>query len=58
MECSCKSDSGCPRCTYSYRCGNHNEYLHKNAAIEILDRAVSGEQTEIDLDIQADRSLV
>jgi DEAD/DEAH box helicase domain-containing protein len=57
-ECPCKSESGCPRCTYSYRCGNNNEYLHKNAAIEILDRAVSGEQTEIDLDIQADRSLV
>src|SRR5215467_4786115 len=58
MECPCKSDSGCPRCTYSYRCGNNNEYLHKNAAIEILDRAVSGKQTEIDLDIQVDRSLV
>ncbi len=58
MECPCKSESGCPRCTYSYRCGNNNEYLHKNAAIDILDRAVSGEQTEIDLDIQADRSLV
>jgi hypothetical protein len=27
-------------------------------AIDILDRAVLGEQTEIDLDIQADRSLV
>jgi hypothetical protein len=32
--------------------------LHNNAAIEILDRSVSGEQTEIDLDIQAERSLV
>lgn len=58
MECPCKSESGCPRCTYSYRCGNNNEYLHKIAAIEILNKAVSGEQTEIDLDIQADRSLV
>jgi DEAD/DEAH box helicase domain-containing protein len=58
MECRCKSESGCPRCTYSYRCGNNNEYLHKNAAIDILDRAVSGEETEIDLDIQADRSLI
>jgi len=58
MECPCKSDSGCPGCTYSYRCGNNNEYLRKNEAIEILDRAGSGKQTEIDLDIQADRSLV
>lgn len=58
MECPCKSESGCPRCTYSYRCGNNNEYLHKIAAIETLDKAVSGEQTEIDLDIQADRAIV
>jgi DEAD/DEAH box helicase domain-containing protein len=58
MECPCKSESGCPRCTYSYRCGNNNEYLNKNAAMEILNKAASGEQTEIDLDIQADRALV
>ena len=58
MECPCKSESGCPRCTYSYRCGNNNEYLHKIAAVEILNKAVSGEQTEIDVDIQADRALV
>jgi len=58
MECPCKSESGCPRCTYSYRCGNNNEYLHKFAAIEILNKAVLGNQTEINLDIQADRALV
>ena len=37
-ECPCKSESGCPRCTFSYRCGNNNEYLHKLAAVEILQR--------------------
>ena len=58
MECPCKSESGCPRCTYSYRCGNNNEYLHKIAAIEILNKAVLGNQTEINLDIEADRALV
>jgi DEAD/DEAH box helicase domain-containing protein len=58
IECPCKSESGCPRCTYSYRCGNNNEYLHKIAAKEILSKVVSGEQTEIDFDIQADRALV
>ena len=58
MECPCKSESGCPRCTYSYRCGNNNEYLHKIAAIEILNKAVLGHQTEINLDFQADRALV
>jgi DEAD/DEAH box helicase domain-containing protein len=58
IECPCKSESGCPRCTYSYRCGNNNEYLHKFAAIEILDKAASGQQTEIDQNVQADRALV
>ena len=58
LECPCTSESGCPRCTYSYRCGNNNEYLHKIAAIEILNRVVLGHQTEINLDIQADRALV
>jgi DEAD/DEAH box helicase domain-containing protein len=47
-ECPCKNESGCPRCTYSYRCGNNNEYLHKYAAIEVLNRLVEGEKTEID----------
>src|SRR5262249_55361711 len=47
-ECPCKSESGCPRCTYSYRCGNNNEYLHKFAAIEILNKVVSGQETEIE----------
>jgi DEAD/DEAH box helicase domain-containing protein len=56
-ECPCKSESGCPRCTYSYRCGNNNEYLHKYAAIEVMDRIVGGEGTEIG-EIFGDRALV
>ncbi|HJU58560.1 MAG TPA: DEAD/DEAH box helicase [Nitrososphaeraceae archaeon] len=47
MECPCENDDGCPRCTYSYRCGNNNEYLHKKAAIEILSRIIKGEKIEI-----------
>ncbi|HYY71657.1 MAG TPA: hypothetical protein VE595_04530, partial [Nitrososphaeraceae archaeon] len=47
MECPCENDDGCPRCTYSYRCGNNNEYLHKKAASEILSRIIKGEKTEI-----------
>src|ERR671926_1150238 len=58
-ECSCKSESGCPRCTYSYRCGNNNEYLHKHAATEILNRIIDGEKTQIgEIIIHADRPLV
>lgn len=57
-ECPCASESGCPRCTYSYRCGNNNEYLHKAAAIEVMSRAVEGETTEIGEEIEGDRALV
>jgi DEAD/DEAH box helicase domain-containing protein len=57
-ECPCKSESGCPRCTYSYRCGNNNEYLHKFAANEVLNRIAEGESTEIGEKIQVDRPLV
>ncbi len=57
-ECPCKSESGCPRCTYSYRCGNNNEYLHKIAAIEVMNRAVEGEKTEIGEEVEVDRALV
>jgi DEAD/DEAH box helicase domain-containing protein len=57
-ECPCTSESGCPRCTFSYRCGNNNEYLHKAAAIEALGRIVKGERTEIGEEIQGERALV
>ncbi|HJU95950.1 MAG TPA: DEAD/DEAH box helicase [Nitrososphaera sp.] len=57
-ECSCVSESGCPRCTYSYRCGNNNEFLHKLAAIEVMNRIVEGEKTKIGEKIWGDRALV
>lgn len=57
-DCPCKSESGCPRCTYSYRCGNNNEYLHKLAAIEVMHKVIGGEKTEIGRDISGDRALV
>jgi DEAD/DEAH box helicase domain-containing protein len=57
-ECSCKSESGCPRCTYSYRCGNNNEFLHKHAAIEVMNRIIEGERTEIGEKIWGDKALV
>ncbi len=48
-ECSCTSEDGCPRCTYSYRCGNNNEYLHRRGAMEALNRILKGEESRIDL---------
>ena len=57
-ECPCKSESGCPRCTFSYRCGNNNEYLHKLAAAEILQRINDGETTEVSEPVEGDKPLV
>jgi DEAD/DEAH box helicase domain-containing protein len=57
-ECPCKNESGCPRCTFSYRCGNNNEYLHKYSALEILERINDGEKTELIDPIEGDKPLV
>jgi len=57
-ECPCKNEAGCPRCTFSYRCGNNNEYLHKYSALEILERINDGEKTELIEPIEGDKPLV
>nr|WP_299293017.1 DEAD/DEAH box helicase [Nitrosopumilus sp.] len=57
-ECPCESEAGCPRCTFSYRCGNNNEYLHKYSALEILDRINNGEKTKLIDPTEGDRPLV
>lgn len=57
-ECPCKSESGCPRCTFSYRCGNNNEYLHKMSSKEILQRISNGEKTEVSEPVEGDKPLV
>ena len=57
-DCPCINENGCPRCTYSYRCGNNNEYLHKASAKEILSRIVRGDQTQIGDTTIIDKPLV
>jgi DEAD/DEAH box helicase domain-containing protein len=57
-ECLCTNEAGCPRCTFSYRCGNNNEFLHKIASLEILQRINDGEKTEIIEPTEGDRPLV
>ena len=57
-ECPCKNEAGCPRCTFSYRCGNNNEYLHKHSALEILERINAGERTELVDPVEGDKPLV
>lgn len=57
-ECPCQNESGCPRCTFSYRCGNNNEFLHKYSSLEILERINKGEETELIDPSEGDRPLV
>jgi DEAD/DEAH box helicase domain-containing protein len=57
-ECPCRNESGCPRCTFSYKCGNNNEYLHKNAGLEILNNIIAGEKTIIGEHVPEDKPLV
>jgi DEAD/DEAH box helicase domain-containing protein len=57
-ECPCKYEAGCPRCTFSYRCGNNNEFLHKHSALEILQRINNGEETKLIDPVKEDRPLV
>jgi DEAD/DEAH box helicase domain-containing protein len=57
-ECPCRNESGCPRCTFSYKCGNNNEYLHKRAAIEILNSIIAGEMTRVGEQVPDDKPFV
>jgi len=57
-ECPCKNEAGCPRCTFSYRCGNNNEFLHKQSSLEILQRINDGEQTVLEEPREGDKPLV
>lgn len=57
-ECPCKTEAGCPRCTFSYRCGNNNEYLHKTGCLEVLKRINEFEETVLESPTEGDRPLV
>ncbi len=46
-ECPCKREDGCPKCTYSYRCGNNNKPLHKRGALSSLQKIVKGVATQV-----------
>ncbi len=57
-ECPCKNEAGCPRCTFSYRCGNNNEYLHKHSSLEIFQRINDGENTILEEPTEGDKPFV
>ena len=46
--CKCHRDDGCPRCTYSPYCGNNNETLSKELAIQSLSQILIGKKVAAD----------
>ncbi|MFV2015703.1 MAG: Zn-binding domain-containing protein [Candidatus Heimdallarchaeota archaeon] len=56
-ECPCKREDGCPRCTYSYYCGNNNQPLNRLGAIESL-KLVGKESTELDLNFDGIETFI
>ena len=53
-NCDCKRIDGCPRCTYSYQCGNNNQPLNRNGAIDVLKKIMNGVKREADVSIFRD----
>ena len=49
-NCECKRVDGCPRCTYSYQCGNNNQPLNRLGAINILEKLLRGERGRLDVE--------
>ncbi|MHA1912258.1 MAG: DEAD/DEAH box helicase [Candidatus Kariarchaeaceae archaeon] len=50
-NCDCKREDGCPKCTYSYQCGNNNSPLHKAGAISVLSKIIEKKAEKTDISI-------
>ncbi len=47
-SCECQRVDGCPRCTYSYQCGNNNQPLNRIGAMKVVEMILSGNKRETD----------
>lgn len=45
-SCDCNRVDGCPKCTFSYQCGNNNQPLNRLGALNVLDILLKGEKRE------------
>ncbi|MHA2059590.1 MAG: DEAD/DEAH box helicase [Candidatus Ranarchaeia archaeon] len=48
-HCSCKTIDGCPRCTYSYQCGNNNRPLFKDGALQGIKVILDNTPTQVEI---------
>ncbi len=47
-NCDCQRIDGCPRCTYSYQCGNNNQPLNRVGAMKVAEMVLKGEKRKTD----------
>ncbi len=57
QDCPCGREDGCPRCTYSYQCGNNNQPLNRIGGIEAL-KQFGKISTDLKLDFDGVESFV
>ena len=49
-NCECRRVDGCPKCTYSYQCGNNNQPLNRIGAMNVLEKLLKGIWGKLDLE--------
>lgn len=49
-NCDCNREDGCPKCTYSYQCGNNNQPLSRTGAIKVLELIFKGKRGKLDVE--------
>ncbi len=47
-NCDCKRVDGCPKCTFSYKCGNNNKPLNRIGALNVIEK-IRKERRKLDI---------
>ncbi|WP_049996193.1 DEAD/DEAH box helicase [Halococcus sediminicola] len=45
-NCGCEGEDGCPACVMESNCGDDNSPLHRSMAVELLEKTLTGYQTD------------
>ncbi len=49
-KCDCNRVDGCPKCTFSYQCGNNNSPLNRLGAMNVIEKIFRGEKRRVDVE--------